>query len=124
VHRHEKARIGVLVGDRRDPRPVEREVGRHVDIEEADRLAVAVDHRRALPRRPAVVVPTRCEHDGVVPGTLVLPRTRDLLGQLGVLGLEDHLPVGAAVPDDHAATSSAARTSAVVTTSPYFVSMS
>ena len=99
-------------------------MGGHVDVEEADRLAVAVDHRRALPRRPAVVVAARREHDRVVARAAVGPGARDLLGQLGVVGLEDDLPVAAAVAHDHAGTPSAASTSSVVTTSPYFVSMS
>jgi hypothetical protein len=47
----------ILLGDRRDPRAVEREMRSHVDLEEVDRLPGLVDPRRLLPDRPAVVVP-------------------------------------------------------------------
>ncbi len=52
------------------------------------------------------------------------PVSRDLLGEVGVVRLEHDLPVGSTVEHDHEGASSAASTSAVVTTSPYFVSMS
>ncbi len=51
VHRDEEARVGVLLGDRGDPGPVEGEVRAHVDVEERDRLARS--------RRPAASAPTR-----------------------------------------------------------------
>ena len=58
-----------------------------------------------------------------MPRAAVGPGARDLLGQLGMVGLENDVPGVAAVADDHR-DAIPASTSSVVTTSPYFVSMS
>ena len=125
VHRHEEAGVRVLVADGGDHRAVEREVGRHVDVEER--------HRASRPRRPwairspgrpAVVVAACREDDRLVPRPAIGPGACDLLGQLGMVGLEDDVPGVPGVADDHRRPRSPASTSSVVTTSPYFVSMS
>ena len=113
VHRDEQTGVGILVGDRRDPGAVEGEVRGDVDVEEGDRLALAVDHRRALPGRPAVVVAPCGKDDGVVTRASIGPGARDLLRELGVLGLEHDLPGGPRVANDHDAASIPASTSAV-----------
>ena len=56
VHRDEEAGVWILLGDRGDPGAVEGEVRADVDVEEVDGRTVAVDPRRPLPHRPAVVV--------------------------------------------------------------------
>ena len=71
-----------------------------VDVEEVDRLP-AVEDRRAFPHGPAVVVAGSGDDDGPVPLLLVSPGSCEVAGEILVVDLEDDLPVGLALADDH-----------------------
>src|SRR5262249_11393337 len=123
VHRDEQARVGILLGDRRDAGPVKREVRADVDLEEVDRLAVRVDAGR-LPRAgPPGGVARGGEEGGGGIGPSPAPRGGQGGGEVRVVGLEDDLPAVAAVADDHAGILAAAssarwsRTASSATTS-------
>src|SRR5947207_3095481 len=82
-HRDEQARVRILLSHGRDARSVEREMRQDADIEEVDWLSDLVDERRALPDRPAVVVPRGREGQRVVPSSRLGPRAGEVAGEIG-----------------------------------------
>lgn len=107
VHRGQDARIGILVGDRRDHRAIEGEVDLRADVEDVQRTAIApIDVGGALPDGPPVVVAPRGDGERLArAGSLeavVAPGERDVSAHVAVVRLSDDLPRVALVANDHA----------------------
>jgi hypothetical protein len=102
VHRHEQARVRVLVRDGGDTRAVKGEVGRHLHVEKVERPAHGrLDQGCLLPDRPPVVVPLGRDDERRVSWPGLCPPARARGREVGVIRLEHDMPGIADVAHDH-----------------------
>src|SRR5262249_34860861 len=102
VHREDQAGVPILLRHRHDRGAVEGEVETDGDVEEVGRAPLGVEPGASLPDEPAVVVPARDDEQRAERLRSRGPRTRDLPGDLAVLGLKHDVPITTCVANEHA----------------------